>query len=169
VTQKLLQGGWQEWRGLFAGLFQRFANPFARPIAIAYLLGAVVFFAGASIWYSVLKQYISGTISTRELDLQLLAYGGATVFTALADLMLERTAPRGTKFVLVLLAFGVVAWLGVDAEILRNGSNGTFNRYLLNFVLIWLVWWMVSGSDPRFQEYPPANVAAGGEPMQDIS
>jgi hypothetical protein len=162
----------QQWGDLLSNFGDRVLQPLSRPTAIFYLLFAVAVIGGVGLWATYLLTFVDQA-SPRELVLGIVTYALAIVATSIGDLMLDRDAGPGLRYLLfgvaivALIACGVFTYWWVWC--LKEGDPVSPQNLLMCVAPVWFTWWLVNGVDQRFLMPPTPKAALGGDAGQELT
>ncbi|MGC4116781.1 MAG: hypothetical protein QM765_19925 [Myxococcales bacterium] len=159
-----------QWHLIGEELWQRLRKPSTMPLALLYLVVAVLAIGGLSTWITIVD-VVDKTATAKDLAVSVKAYALAMSVAACADAFLDRSTPHWMKF--IFLCFGLVYWfivLPIAASLLVSaGQYWVYKRGLaLALIPMILFWWFLNGSDQRFVLEVHPEDAVGGPAMERL-
>lgn len=156
----------EQWGDLLSAFGERIVKPTSRPTATFYLLLAVALFGGLGLWITQLMAAF-GQAKPRDLAMGVATYAVPIVATSVGDLLLDREANPGLRFVLfavATLALLVSAFLTYHLVFsVGDEQTVTWRALIVCVAPVWATWWLINGVDQRFLMNPSPNTTIGGD------
>jgi hypothetical protein len=149
-------------------IWERVTQMPARPVALQYLLFAIVVGGGAGTWVTY-ALHQSGKVKDTDLLISVVTYVLAIVVGCVGDAVLEGGQRFANMTTLVLAVIAVYPSLSslysvfVDKAELKEVTGWR----LLEWISVsWIVWLYANVMDPKFARRDDYRAAAGGHPMR---